>query len=513
MRKVIYSFLTALLIVSTGCKKDFFDINENPNSPTEEAITPDLILPIVLHQTAKKMATSYDYAAHWTGYWARSGSFGPSNPLENYDLTTSYQSDEWVNGNTTVYDPTVGWYNILKDADVMEKRAQATGQSFYVGIAKVIKSIGFMYLVDQYNNVPYTDAFNLASSIQPKYDKGQDIYNDLLLQLDEAVKLFGSADILANTNIKTADIMFGGNKLMWRKLANTQRLKLLIHQSEIFTSAPTSEIAKITADGSGFLMAGETAAVNPGYSAAEYQLNPFYNAYKKNFAGATSDDFNRANNYVLNKLRNSNDIRYQYYFSPATSPLAGNTYWGYDFGFVDSDPNQPKAGNSSDVAGPGLAKSPSQDQWLFTSIESLFLQAEAKQRGWLAGDAKATYENAVRESFTWLGVPDPVATANTYMAQNTPLTNYDHPSNTDKVRFIVMQKYLSLVGINNFEAWVDYRRLGVPTDLPLSLSPSRNNRNIPLRLLYPQEEYNYNAANAEAEGSVSAQTSKVFWDK
>ena len=507
MRKVLYTVFAVLIVVSTGCKKDFFDINENPNSPTEKAITPDLILPIVLHQTAKKMATSYDYAAHWMGYWARSGSYGPSNPLENYELTTQYEKDEWVNGNTTVYDPTVSWYNILKDADVMQKRAEASGQTFYVGIAKVMKSIGFMYLVDQYNNVPYSEAFDLTNHIQPKYDKGQDIYNDLLLQLDEAASLFASADVLANANIETADIMFHGDPLKWRKLANTQRLKLLLRQSELFgATPPTAQLAKITADGSGFLMSGETAAVNPGYNESEYQLNPFWVTYKENFTGDNADDFNRANNYVLNKLRSNDDIRYQYYFSPAQVPLNGKTYFGYDFGFVDTDPNQPKAGNSSNVAGPGLAKSPSQDQWLFTATESLFLQAEAMQRGWIAGDTRATYEAAVKESFNWLGVTNAATESSNYLASSAGTFQ-------NSVQFIVMQKYLSLVGVNNFEAWVDYRRVGVPTDLPLSLSPSRNGRNVPVRLLYPLEEYSFNATNVEAEGTINAQTSKVFWDK
>jgi hypothetical protein len=213
---------------------------------------------------------------------------------------------------------------------------------------------------------------------------------------------------------------------------------------------------------------------------------------------------------VLNKLRGSNDIRYQYYFDVADQPLSGNTYYGYNFG--ENVPNSaPKAVNSSDVSGPGLAKSFTQPQWLFTSIESMFLQAEAIQRGWLPGDAKAAYRAAVTESFRWLGVPNAVATAETYLNQSNAVVNYD--TATDKVRLIVTQKYLALVGINNFEAYVDYRRLGVPTDLPPSMSTGRGTNNIPSRLLYPQNEYNYNAANVGAEGTINAQTSKVFWDK
>jgi hypothetical protein len=144
-------------------------------------------------------------------------------------------------------------------------------------------------------------------------------------------------------------------------------------------------------------------------------------------------------------------------------------------------------------------------------VESLFLQAEAIQRGWIAGTPETAYRNAVIESFVWLGVPNATATANAYLNQGTPIVDYASAPN--KINLIVMQKYLSLVGVNNFEAYTDYRRLGVPTDLPLSLAPSRGSNVIPKRLLYPQDEYNYNAANVAAEGTINAQTSTVFWDK
>ncbi|WP_242929499.1 SusD/RagB family nutrient-binding outer membrane lipoprotein [Pontibacter vulgaris] len=495
MKKIIYPALALVMLFSAGCEKEFFDINENPNAPTEQSITSQLLLPRSLHATAARMATSYDYSAHWMGYWARSGTYGPSTEQESYNITQAYQQDEWS-----------GWYDILFDVNLMEKKAEASGQTYYAGAAKVLKSIGFMYLVDQYGNVPYTKAFDITNNILPAYDKGDAIYADLLVQLDEAAKLFAEAEV--TPEIETADILFHGDATMWRKLINTQRLKLLLRQSQV-NANPTAELAKINADGSGFLMAGETAEVQPGYAIVDGQQNPFYDTYKKSFSGAL-DQYNRANNYVLKKMQNSNDIRYQYFFSKAATPLNNNTYYGYNFGEVIPN-SDPKAANSSDVAGPGLAKSATQPQWLFTSVESLFLQAEATQRGWIAGDAKAAFEAAVEESFVWLDVEDAEAEAADYLAQENALVNYDAAS--DKIRFIVMQKYLALVGVNNFEAWVDYRRLGVPTDLPLSLAPSRGTNGIPKRLLYPQSEYSYNAANVAAEGSISAQTSTVFWDK
>ena len=50
----------------------------------------------------------------------------------------------------------------------------------------------------------------------------------------------------------------------------------------------------------------------------------------------------------------------------------------------------------------GIVKTPQQDQLIFSDFESLFLQAEAVQRGWITGDAKALYESAVTQSFIYL---------------------------------------------------------------------------------------------------------------
>jgi hypothetical protein len=503
MKKLSYLIIGLLAVMLVSCKKEFFDINKNPNSPTTSSITPELLLPRALHLTAARMSVSMDYTAHWTGYWARGGNYGPTNPQEDYAITNDYQAGQWS-----------GWYDLLFDIDQMEKKSIDSSQPFYTGIAKVLKSIGFMYLVDQYNNVPYSKAFDLAGNILPSYDKGEDIYADLINQLDEAVNLFkgiNAANLADNRGISTADIVYKGNAGNWIKFANTQRLKLIIRQSQVSGFNGASEVAKIVGNGGGFIGAGETANVQPSYVVDNGKQNPFWNAYKTLYTGAVADDYNRANNYVLSKLKNNNDIRYQYFFSKASTPLNGNDYYGYNFGEILPSSDPYKSINSSNVAGPGLAKSASQPQWFFTSVESLFLQAEATQRGWLTGNAKTAYENAIKESFVYLGVTNATTEANNYITSGLPIVDWD--SSSDKINLIAMQQYLALTGINNFEAYNNYRRLGVPSDLPLSLAPGRSGRGIPKRLLYPTAEYNYNAATVKAEGTIDAQTSTVFWDK
>jgi hypothetical protein len=141
MKRLLYLFVAILLMTAGGCKKDFLDINTNPNKPTEASITPDFILPLAQHNTASRMMITYDFAAHWLGRWSRSGSYGPNAEQESYNITNNYGAAQWS-----------GWYGILNDVDIMEKKANETEQTFYEGIAKVLKAVGFMNLVDLYSS-------------------------------------------------------------------------------------------------------------------------------------------------------------------------------------------------------------------------------------------------------------------------------------------------------------------------------------------------------------------------
>ena len=71
----------------------------------------------------------------------------------------------------------------------------------------------------------------------------------------------------------------------------------------------------INAEGSGFMGAGQTANVNPGYVAGS-KPNPFWNTYNFNTACIYPNNFNRANNFSLNLMKNTNDARFRYFYLP-----------------------------------------------------------------------------------------------------------------------------------------------------------------------------------------------------
>jgi hypothetical protein len=498
MKRSTYKLLfiaSAFTVGLLSCKREL-DINRNPNTVTESNITPALILPNALHNVGVQTALGYGWLANWIGHWSPSGSYNPSTEESTYNITSSFQETKWPN-----------IYNALFDLHVVETKAAANNETFFQSVAMIMKAHLFQNLVDLYGNVPYTQAFKSLEFPSPVYDKAEDIYADLQLKLDTAITLLGTATVSnAEANV---DIVFHGDKTLWTKLANTLKLRMLIRLSEV-NANPTAELAKIVAKG-GVLKTGQSASANPGYLNDVNKQNPFFGTYGLLPSGNQANEYYRANAYIINILRGTNDPRISRFFKPAASPASPSVpFVGTVYG---SDPDAAFSGDRTSNIGPGLARSYDQAQWIVTSVESLFLEAEAIARGWLTGDAKAAYEAAVRESFIWLGVPNAVTAANTYMTDN-PTANWSNAGTTadSKAKFIVNQKYIALTGINPLEAWNDYRRLGVPANVPLSVSPGRGTRTIPVRLIYPAAEYAVNSGNVQSQGQIGGQT-KIFWDK
>lgn len=473
-----------------GCKKDFLDINDDPNRPTEANITPDLATAAQLNNSASRNASTYDMFQRYMGYWSASGSFSRSTVEMSYNIANSTLAGLFEN----IY-YTVGQYRSIG------AKAAATDWKFYQGIAKIMEAHEMAILVDFYGDVPYSKAFDLSGNIRPAYDKGEDIYKALLPLIDEGLALI-KASTGNDANINTQDIIFKGDKTNWAKFANSLKLRLLTHTSKASTFNIPAEIAKIVAEGSGFLGSGVGAFAQPGYTVDK--PNPYYNAHLFLSNGNEADNYNRANNFSLNLMTTLNDPRYARVYRPAKT---GGGFRGTDYG---SDPFSANGSDNTSGPGYGPAPLPSSPMWLMTSVESMFLVAEATARGWLAGDAKVAYEAAVRESFSFLGLT--TTQANTYLTGTDARIAWPATGTlNDKISVVMWQKYFALNGIQANETFSDWRRLGV-VQPPLSVAPERGNNVIIRRLLYPTSEYSYNADNIKGLGTVTPYTPKVFWD-
>jgi hypothetical protein len=495
--------------IFTGCKKTFLDVNDNPNQPTDDNITPELIFVQAAHATGARQASgNWSFLNKWMGYFASSGDFALQQDETSYNIDFNFGEAIWQNH-----------FNVLFDLHQVHDKALAKGDSVLAGASMVLSAKLFQELVDVYGNIPYTQIFKYNETRTPAYDKAIDIYADLQKKLDTAI-IFLSKTPRSNFNSYIGAVVRIGNETLgtaspvtapsvkiahWIKFANTLKLRLLIRQSNVPSVNPAPEIAKIIANG-GVLHAGESVNVNPGYVDDVNKQSPYYAVYGFTPTGADANTSTRANQYIVGILNSSNDKRLQRFFR---NPSAGGNVTGNIYGLASGNP----PGANTSKMGVGIAGSATQDQWIMPSFESMFLEAEAIARGWMPGNAQTAYENAVRESFVWLGVPNAITEANNYLA-TAPIAQWANAGATvtSKVKFIAYQKYIALTGIDPLEAWSDLRRLNmIPNTGYISVNPSRIANQLPVRLLYPQSEYTTNSANVNGEGSIDLFTSKIFW--
>ena len=477
-------------LLLAGCKKDFLDVNDDPNRVTDATVTAELIFPQAAHNVGVRMASNnISFAENWMGYWAPSGDYAINQTETTYNIDFNFGNTLWQNN-----------YDVLYDLYLTKVKAQAAGNNVLAGAAMILSARLFQDLVDIFGDLPYSQAFQNNKYTTPVYDKAQDVYAALNQSLDSAIIYMHET---GTASFASADIIAHGDQTKWIKFANTLKLRLLIRQSQVQGFDPAADAAKIVSEG-GVLHEGESMMVNPGYTNATSKQSPFYAFFGFTPTGAEASPATRANQYFVGILTGNSDPRLARFFA---APVAGGAIAGNTYGLAAGNP----PGRNTSNFGPGLVASASQSQWIFTSFESMFLEAEAIARGWLPGDAETAYEAAVTESFVWLGVPSASSAAATYLS-NANIANWANAGTTadEQAKFISFQKYISLCGIDPIEAWSDQRRLNMmPDDGYISVNPGRISNTLPVRLLYAQSEYTNNGNNTPK--GIDQFTSKLFW--
>jgi hypothetical protein len=547
LKKLIYSVPLAaiLLAAGTGCRKSQFNINRNANDPTDSSVAYDVVLPAALHASGSILVGngtgSWGTIQNWMGFWARSGTYAPNVIEETYQITTGFGANTW----NVCYDNNY-------DYNVVENKARVAGAGFYQGIAMIMKAHNYQILVDVYGDVPYSEALKGTANPIPKYDAGLAIYKDLFRKIDSGMLLIKNAIVLTNNpnkDILTNDILFGtssgsadiaAQKLKWYKFGNSLKLRMMVHAYAVAGIDKAAEIAIINAEGSGYM---ETdATIQPGYKSDKPM--PFYGSFKVNANGGVPQNqvFYAANKWGIDYYKGDGDPRVT---NTAYSGGSGRTYEagaggmiGVPYGLppVNENVRQNLAG-----IGPGLYRSASSSQILFSAAEVYFLRAEARERGFITNgpSAQSLTESGILASFNFLGVTNPSAALTAYLDYNEgyPDVDYDAPPLAANypaggIATILSQKWFALNGINALEVWTDYRRVpfssvstlpnastthftygtagGYAAGPAMSVSPQlQPGTVIPVRYLYPQSEYNYNPANVPP--NITA-TSRVFWD-
>jgi hypothetical protein len=506
--KKLFILFTVLLVLGSACKKDFLSVDEvNPNNAS--AVPASFILPAALNYTSILMNTpgNYAFVYEWYGLWSISAGYAQDASMTQYNLLNTHFQGNWSSA-----------YTNLQNYDYIEKASADPKQRSYRAIAKIMKAYVYQTLVDAYGNVPYSEALKADKGIlKPKYDDQQAIYEDLVVQLDTAMNLIATTSADAEA-VGAKDIIYNGDMTAWAKFANTLKLRMLINQSDMSgrTSYITGEISQTASVG--YIGAGEGAWLNPGYLQTAGKMNPFWERFYKQDNSQQADGLNyyAAGQDVCNFLTSNNDPRKLRFFRASSGTTILGSYFGAN--------TLAQAGTASQI-GPGMLQAYNQNSPILTDIESLFIQAEAAQRGLITGDPKSLYEAAVTASILYEGqkssldastyTPLTEVDAAAYLAQTTlPGVNFDAASN--KLRIILTQKWCALDGLSPLTVWTDYRRAGFPdgTGIHFTEDNLKKNATPPVRLLYPQTEISTNNDNVILQNVSTTDdlfTKKIFW--
>lgn len=487
MKKYI-SIITAIILAAgiSGCKKDFLSLEANPNFPSQT--TPQLILAgaiVTVPNITVGYVNPYDV---WSGYLSWNGGVVPPATLFEYTFTNGTYGGFW----TSLYANATNFNNLETVA------AKDPTLSHFQAIAMIMKAWDFQNLVDNYGDVPYSQAFQPSTILFPKYDKAVDIYTDIYKQLDAAIALAGKDGISPGSS----DPMFGGDMTKWVQTANTLKLRIALRETNVTNGALPSFATTLPAAGNQYLTTD--ALINPGYANTAGQQNPFYGNFALDATGNPAGNSNvyRANAFAINYLKNTNDtLRLSRIFSLA---LAADGVTPVYYGNTYGDAVGIKGTANVSGAGPALAKSSSQSSIFILASESYLTQAEAVARGWISGPSVGgLYLTGIEKDFEYLGLSD--GEADTYAAA--------HPVGSSlnaQVQSIIDQEWVTFLnGYDSFEAFNNYRRTGYP-NLPSSVDPAALSDHLPTRLYYPSSEQ---TANPDNYVNVDPFTTKIFWAK
>ncbi|WP_298741573.1 SusD/RagB family nutrient-binding outer membrane lipoprotein [uncultured Chitinophaga sp.] len=529
MKKLIFYIAAGMVVLGSSCKK-YLDINQNPNQAT--TATPEVVLPQAIVYTASAISTYNNYGSQLVGYSANAGGFGGFGTSVTYGFSNSTFSNLW----------TVS-YDVLNDYQWVKLNTDANPDyGYFNGAARVMKAFIFQMLVDTYNDIPYKEALKGVEELTPVYDKAEEVYADLAVQLDSAIAIIEATEDRQHesttSNVKdldgSTDPMFHGDMHLWKQLANTVKLRLMVRGRGKVTFSNT------TFNDAGFLE--EDALVNPGYVRDNGKQNPAWNSWVFTYTGEAG---NKA--WIPTKF-----VHAFYDGQKLTDPRGEVIY--YDFpqtavnqlGFESSNVPSSPAGSpwlsgansgssrSSGSAGGsiGIFKAPTWGEPILLAAESYFLQAEAVVRGILSGgNAKALFDDGVKASFNYLYLKpdgtydddyDPAADYTSYLASNSTsyLVHFEQAAGVEQqIEAIITQKYIALNFIHGHEAWNEYRRTHYPrivnsssnAILTFASAQSQSTRpdRLPTRVLYPSTEASNNSTNMPK--GISPFSSLIFW--
>src|ERR1035437_3422131 len=172
-----------------------------------------------------------------------------------------------------------------------------------LAIDKIVKVWTLAPLTDALGDIPYSQAnMGNTGNFLPKYDSQQTVYNEMFADLDAALT---SIDI-TKASYGTADVLYNGDVVKWKKFGYTTMLRLAMHLS--VKDPATAKTWALKALAGGVMTADADIAVYTKFTSVYTNGRAPYGEYASTQDGDNSQGAKMANTFV-NLLKTTKDPR------------------------------------------------------------------------------------------------------------------------------------------------------------------------------------------------------------
>lgn len=433
MKKIIvYAALMAGVL--SGCS---LDINDDPNYPQNENVTPDLIFPAIQAEIAATVGGElYNNAGFFAQY------FEQMPEAQQYDVIAEARFTE--SSDIINYSYRTMFAGALADTRDVLERSTSPADRF---ATTVLRAFAYQVLVDNMDQCPYTEALQGSDNPNPVWDRGEDVYRGILNEMDAA-----EGQLTANAAMESQDLMLNGNMTQWIGFANALRLRMYLR----FIDADI-DVATFTESAVALVRANE-------FFTGDIALDVFRNEtdrrnpwYETNAVGLTANHC--AAFPIVRYMESTDDARLSYGINPA---VADGRYIGQMPGGKTG--TRGALGNSNwmnrNVSNINYSIGVTKPVYFFTQAELQFLIAEVYLR-FMNDDAnaRAAYERGVTVDFALRGM---AGRESTLIGAGGACDWSSTSTQEARLHLIYLQKWVALFYMDHMEAWSEIRRTDVP---------------------------------------------------
>jgi len=501
-QKIITILAVFILLFSWGCT-DYLDVNHDPNVLGEIPEAKVLLPAAEINLANNLMGWDFGFGgAYWVQYWTQNYTASQFKLLCEYDE---------VNFSTAYTGLTAGVLTDLKAIETGYADSENKGYSF---VAEALSIYTWQLTTDIWGNIPYSEALKGSEGIDaPKFDKGNDIYADLLKRIDALLLV----DLSKSTLDAKYDFIYEGDLDSWKLFANSLKLKLMLRISE----TPDYENAKLLTfiNDASFL---EISAKIPGSvwdDKKEGKRHPM-REFQEGGASYLSTNVIACKSFIDYLTRNS-DPRVDKLFTAPTGGHKGAFFGDFDSKF-DSDDN----GTTDDKEKFSTALfTGDMDLMLMSDWEVNFYIAEVYARASDNVNAKKYFDLAVKSSLAQQGITSEA------IVETGGYANWTNGSVESGIKQIAMQKWVANANYQHIESFLERNRTKYPAvneidikldrtfaqqnfpfgDLTVSVNGrAKTNGYLPASPIYPETVL---TRNINAPSQKVDLLEKVWWNK